>query len=421
MILNELLSILCTMGLPALDESLGGLLSEMDLHPLIFDFEDLAKSLGATIAAGVGMAEALPMMLGRRPIDVFKILRILILGICITQSTWIVQTINIWSGKVQMSTQSIAENQFDKVAQHQLLVAELQGKYLDKLRAAQDSIAEAQKVQEIGEDANAIQEIVYSVSHLGESINNNLKRATFIVESKVSEVINDVIRFIGLIIFQLSVYGILLAQKCFMAILGAFCPLMFAFSVAPPFRNAWSQWLSKYLSLSLWGFVAFAVIYYAGFVIEYFIRQDEEAYLHLTGQVGADNSWDSILALGVQGIGTTCMFVVGLMIGAFMLKFVPEVASWLIPGGVSSSAGAGAGGIGTSAASAGASAAGGAIGGAWGAAKGTANFATQVAGTHAQGAGVVSSIAQNTTLGQKYDQGRHRGLSGQKPQNTSET
>lgn len=405
------------MGLPAIDKALQDLFIAMDLKPIRFAFTGMAINIGVALAMGVGMAECFPMMLGRRPIDVLKILRILIIAICISQSSYIVSWIDELGNKFQNLTQARAEDKFNQIAQHQLLVAELQGKYLDKLRAAQDSIAEAQKVQEIGEDANAVQEIIYSVSHLGDSISNNLKRATFIVESKVSEVINDVIRFIGLVIFQLSLYGIILAQKCFKSILAGFCPIMFALSLAPPFRNAWSQWISKYASLSLWGFVAYAVLYYAGAVIEYFIKQDEEAYLQLTGNVSANNSWESILALGVQGIGTTCMFVVGLLIGAYMLKFVPEVASWLIPGGVSSSAGAGAGGVGTAVASAGASAAGGAIGGAWGAAKGTAKFGTQVVGTMHQGAGVVSSIAQNTTLGERYDKGRHRGLSGQKPKN----
>ena len=58
-----------------------------------------------------------------------------------------------------------------------------------------------------------------------------------------------------------------------------------------------------------------------------------------TALIGRSNigSWDSIGALGMQGIGSTCMYFVGMCIGAVLLKSVPEVCSWLIPGGVSSS------------------------------------------------------------------------------------
>lgn len=53
-------------------------------------------------------------------------------------------------------------------------------------------------------------------------------------ETKMSEWINDVIRFVGELIFQMSYYGILVAQRIFMAILMIFCPIMFALSLAPP-------------------------------------------------------------------------------------------------------------------------------------------------------------------------------------------
>ena len=46
----------------------------------------------------------------------------------------------------------------------------------------------------------------------------------------------------------------------------------------------------------------------------------------------------------MQGIGSTCMYFVGMCIGAVLLKSVPEVCSWLIPGGVSSSTAGGGGG-----------------------------------------------------------------------------
>ena len=62
---------------------------------------------------------------------------------------------------------------------------------------------------------------------------------------------------------------ILVAQRIFMAILMIFCPIMFALSLAPPWNSAWSQWMSKFLSLSLWGFVTYMCIYYIDFILLY--------------------------------------------------------------------------------------------------------------------------------------------------------
>ena len=38
-----------------------------------------------------------------------------------------------------------------------------------------------------------------------------------------------------------------------------------------------------------------------------------------------------------------CMYAMGMLVGAYIIRFVPEVASWLIPGGVSSGTGSVAG------------------------------------------------------------------------------
>jgi hypothetical protein len=170
-------------------------------------------------------------------------------------------------------------------------------------------------------------------------------------ETKVSEWINDVIRFIGELIFQMTYYGILVAQRIFMTILAMFAPIMFALSIVPPWSNAWSQWMSKYLSLSLWGFVTYMCLYYIDFILLYNLQEDITAYSKLLqGQV---NTWNQIGTLGLQGIGSNCMYAMGMLVGAFILRFVPEVASWLIPGGVSSSAGSASGAVATAGVAAG--------------------------------------------------------------------
>ncbi len=92
----------------------------------------------------------------------------------------------------------------------------------------QDSISTAKQVASIGEDANWWDKLVYNVENLGETINNYAQRAAVAAETKVSEWTNDVIRFVGELIFQMSYYGILVAQRIFIAIMIVFCPIMFA-------------------------------------------------------------------------------------------------------------------------------------------------------------------------------------------------
>ena len=358
-----LLSILCTMGLPAIDQSLDKLLVAMEAFPnvaILGDTISFTRMLGLVLALCIGSYECWMMMLGRRGMDVMKLLRIIGISMCISSSSWICSALQVPGKSLEATTKAMAMAKNKEVAALELKVAQKQGEYLERLRAVQDSISTAKQIAEIGEDANWWDKLVYNVENLGETINNYAQRAAVAAETKVSEWINDVIRFVGELIFQMSYYGILVAQRIFIAIMIVFCPIMFALSLAPPWNSAWSQWMSKFLSLTLWGFVTYMCLYYIDFILMYNLQEDLVAYNHLLH--GTVNSWEQIGALGLQGIGSNCMYAMGMLVGAYIIRFVPEVASWLIPGGVSSGAASPAGSVAMGAATMAGSAAGSAVG-----------------------------------------------------------
>lgn len=358
-----LLSILCTMGLPAIDQSLDKLLVAMEAFPnvaILGDTISFARMLGLVLALCIGSYECWMMMLGRRGMDVMKLLRIIGISMCISSSSWICSALQVPGKSLEATTKAMAMAKNKEVAALELKVAQKQGEYLERLRAVQDSISTAKQIAEIGEDANWWDKLVYNVENLGETINNYAQRAAVAAETKVSEWINDVIRFVGELIFQMSYYGILVAQRIFIAIMVVFCPIMFALSLAPPWNSAWSQWMSKFLSLTLWGFVTYMCLYYIDFILMYNLQEDLVAYNHLLH--GTVNSWEQIGALGLQGIGSNCMYAMGMLVGAYIIRFVPEVASWLIPGGISSGAASPAGSVAMGAATMAGSAAGSAVG-----------------------------------------------------------
>ena len=99
---------------------------------------------------------------------------------------------------------------------------------------------------------------------------------------------------------------------------------------------------------------------YADMILKYTILQDTTAYTTLLGS--ASYTWEEIGGLGMQGIGSTCMYVVGLLVGAMLIKFVPELASWIVPGGASSSIGSAVSGMTTTAAATAGSTVGGFVG-----------------------------------------------------------
>ena len=76
----NLLLVPLTIGLPAIDESLDKLLVAMETFPnvaVLGDAIGLARILGLLLALCVGSYECWMMMLGRRGMDVMKLLRII--------------------------------------------------------------------------------------------------------------------------------------------------------------------------------------------------------------------------------------------------------------------------------------------------------------------------------------------------------
>ena len=389
-----ILNVFLSMGIPAIDAALESIVHGIHSSTPadVVTITSIARVIGLIAALCVASYECWVMMLGRRSLDIFKILRIVGLSFCISASSSICAAISLPGQKLAGVSQHMASRKNGEIKVLEKKVAQLQEKYYKRIRVLQDSIESAKRIQEIGDDPAWYDKIIYSVKNLGTTIDNFSKRAAIVAESKITEWINLVIRFIGECIFQISYFSLLLMQAVFLQVLGMFAPLAFAMSIAPPWSSAWSQWVSKYVTISLWAFLVYLFVFYADFIIEYTLHTDIKAYTALIGN--AKGTWAQIKTFGMQGIGTTCMYFVGMCVGAVLLKSVPEVASWLIPGGVSSSTAGSAGSsvIGT-AQTAGAAAMGAAAGVKAVASKGVTIAAGTVSAGGAVGSAVGGAIA----------------------------
>lgn len=353
--------ILGSFGLTVIDENLKNLLQSMEQAPtdaLMTNATSMASALGLAIALGVGSYECFMMMLGRRGMDVMKILRIIIISLCISLSTYICDGAKSPGIYLKDQAHKYAIAEYENVKDFEQQVSDKQEEYLSALRKVQTELEMQKKADERTFwqsviDGELDEYISDKMDEVKQNTVNMLQNAAVNVESTVTSWINAIIKFICELLFQISFYGLLVAQNLFLSLMKIFCPIAFAMSLAPPFRSAWSQWLTKFLSISLWGFVVYMILYYTCYIMEWSLNMDLKAYEALTKDAienGKTMDWTAVKNIGMQSLGTTCMYVIGLLVGVFLLKFVPEVSSWLIPGGVSSGAGSMAGGSGSSAA-----------------------------------------------------------------------
>ena len=127
---------LLTIGLPAIDESLDKLLVAMETFPnvaVLGDAVSLARALGLCLALCVGSYECWMMMLGRRGMDVMKLLRIIGISICISSSSWICEALQVPGKSLESATKAMAQAKNKEVAAFELKVAQKQGDYLGRI------------------------------------------------------------------------------------------------------------------------------------------------------------------------------------------------------------------------------------------------------------------------------------------------
>lgn len=332
------------MGLGVVDDNLTALLDAMrSQHPYLAGnyLMQWSRVIGVCIALGVGANECYQMMLGRRGLDVMKLLHIVLISMCITWSTQLADAAAAPGMALEDIARESMEVQNEAVKDKEDEVAALQEQYIKKVREKLNQLTVKKESEDKGSNSSIpfLSDVVDSVEEGINDVTNTLKEYALVAETTLCEWISMIIRWIGQIIFQAMLYAIMVSQRIFSGILRSFAPLMFALSLSPHFKSAWSQWLSKYISISLWGFIAYTVVFYVFFIIQYNLDQDVKSYEALMGSVDTDITSDNFnfLALGMGSVGSTCMYVIGCLIGAKCLASVSEVASWCIPGGVASS------------------------------------------------------------------------------------
>lgn len=342
-----------------MDESLNQTLQIMNTVPSdLYGAVQFGKVLAAVIALLVGGAEAFMMMLGKKAIDVMKLLRIAIISIAITQSANIASGVRYIFMGDGSGTGGIEGAFREQLKEQDAEIRQLDNEVMTK-RATISLVIDTMRINvEKTKMAgifgnNSFSEIVGAAVGTAKNIVNDLLSGTvaqniYWQSSALGSGFKNIVMWIGETLFQMCYYGILVGQRAFLAVMAIFLPFVLALSLAPMYRNAWSQWLSKYISICLWGAVVFICMKYINTLMIASLKADIKDLDDIAANASVNGMpWANVKALweatwnNMRGALYT---VVVYLIGSFVIRQVPEMCSWVVPGGVSSHWGHTAGG-----------------------------------------------------------------------------
>jgi len=156
---------------------------------------------------------------------------------------------------------------------------------------------------------------------------DQIKGYYVLVMSKFRWLLTEVIEFVVITFFQACSYLIFFVQVLFSAVLMVLGPFSFAVSVLPAFRESYTRWIARYLSVSLYTGLGYLVMSLAMVLIKYALLKE----LSVLDYILSDDI--AFYAYVSSATWMSNMYIIALIVGAIGMLTVPVLSTWIITSG----------------------------------------------------------------------------------------
>ncbi len=260
------------------------------------------------------------MLSGDERLEVMTLLRPFALGMVIIFWPQFVELIAVPGEIVSDRTRVLLKDRIDEIDAIQL---ERYQKLAEVSRRLTEESAEIEQFADQGKEEDWMSTLGIDFSEVFDQI----KGYYVLVMSKFRWLLMEVAEMLVLTVFQACSYLIFFIQIIFAAILMILGPFSFAVSVLPAFRESYSRWIARYVSVSLYAGLGYLVmslsmtlIKYALLkelsVLDYILEDDLAFYAYVSSAAWASN-----------------MYLIVLIVGAIAMLTIPVLSTWIITSG----------------------------------------------------------------------------------------
>lgn len=284
-----------------------------------------ASGLGAIFALIVAAIQAYKMMTLNGKFEILTIARPILFAFILSQWTGVVSIVCAPGNLIENWFQQKFEQEKTRVVELREERQEAADNVAEARREKRAAVAEAERAAEGSEDKSFMSKIGDYISDGFEAITDNITGWLAAKEAYFANLIESAIVWIGELFWQCHVYFIFLLKAIYTTVLVMFGPIYIVCSILPAWKDTWTQWVGKMVSVSLYGAMAYLVMILSMQLMKYGIQVDTATLTAISeGESGIWNYWSS-------GLGTTIQTIIGMVVGAWALRTVPEIASWAIP------------------------------------------------------------------------------------------
>jgi hypothetical protein len=158
------------------------------------------------------------------------------------------------------------------------------------------------------------------------------------MQTSMQLLVTQVLEILAIWILRICVYFIFIIQIIYSTVLVILGPFSLAVSVLPAFRDAFSTWIARFVSVNLYVGIAFLVLYITGLLQEWALLQEISKYESLLNDTEAA-VLEKLSWMAGNGILSFGLVIVSFLVGAIAITTVPSISTWIIStSGISSAA-----------------------------------------------------------------------------------
>lgn len=264
--------------------------------------------------------KAYGMMVADQPLEIMSLLRPFGLALVVIFWGHFVDLINIPGQVITNTSRAMFDDQVEEVDAIQLHRLELIN------QVGQSLIAMSAEVEEV--KAGVEQEGEESVGWFGIDLTDMLKSIAgyyIIIMAKMRFYVVQLIESAVITLFQAMTYLVFFLQIIFASIMIILGPFSFAFSILDGFRDAYIQWIARYISVSLYAAIAYIIMSLSMVLVKYGMEQEVSILTEVVKSEVATFAY----VTAADGSGTYFLMV-SLIVGALAMLSVPVISTWIV-------------------------------------------------------------------------------------------
>lgn len=297
-----------------------------------------AKALAAIFMIIFFAIKSYEMMSGDKKMEVMPLLRPFGLTMIILWWGAFVKMVAFPTDLIAIKTEEMFQSEQTNVNNLRLNRADYMKKVADALYSlqAQTEVAEKESDTWYGQAWDSVTSTVKEgISTVVSPLIELKNRMTISMQLLLTQLLE----LIALWILRIAVYVIFVIQIIYSSILIILGPFAVAVSILPAFRDSFSTWVARFISVNLYVGIAYLVMYIMALMQKYAMLSEISKYKELLGPDGTEGGLAKMAILAGNGIMSFGTVILTFLVGAICMFTVPSISTWIIStSGISSAA-----------------------------------------------------------------------------------